>query len=722
MMADSDKEQIKAELPEVTFSEFKPTTYEVWKDEAIVSLKGGSFEKKLFTKTYEGIGLEPIYTMEHTKDLPHIDSWPGSTPFVRGTYSGGYISHPWEIAQSCDNALPILFNVQAKQELAKGGTAVTMALDEATLRGRNPENADENMVGNRGLSLSTLKDIQEAFLDIDLEKYPIHAYTGASSVMVFGSLAAIARVNGQSTAKIKGCIGSDPLGTLARDGEIPCSLDELYDEMAHAVAWASQHMPQVRTILVQGEVYHNGGANDIQELAYAMAAAIEYIRALQVRGLNIDAIAKQIRFGFSLGSNFFMEIAKIRAARMIWAQIVEAFGGSLEAQKMNIHARTSLFTKTLYDPYVNMLRTTTEAFSGVVGGIESMQVACFDEAIRPSEEFSRRIARNTQVMLKNECNLLQPIDPAGGSWYIETLTHQVGEKVWALLQQVEGQGGMVEGLKTGWIQQSIIDVLNQRFKNLASRADRAVGTNMYPNISEQPLEQKDEQNNYREQRMKAVSDYRDEIDEQYCQDQLGKILDAVNNEAGALIEAIINAFQAGATIGEIRHILNDGEEPEFTVKTIDNHRWTEEFETMRKRTEDYRAKTGDTVKVFLANMGKIPQHKPRADFTTGFMEVAAFEVLRNDGFPTVEEAAQAAVNANADVTVICSTDDTYPELVPPLARLLKAQCPNMKVVLAGAPASEYKDAFCEAGVDYFIHVKANCYQILTELQKAKGMF
>lgn len=716
------EKQTAAAMPAVTFEEFEPTTYEEWKAATIVALKGGVFEKRMFTKTYEGIQLEPIYTSEDTKNLTHPHSLPGEDCFLRGVHAGGYVSTPWKIAQKCAEALPAKFNETAKQELAKGSTCLNIALDTATLEGIDANDADAEKIGDQGVSLSTLQDAAQVFADINLTQHDLHLYTGSSNVAMLALLTALAKSNGQAFKNMSGCIGADPIGALAGTGNLSASLGEMMDELTHATAWAAEKMPNMRTILVRGEVYHDGGANSIQEIGYTMSAAIAYIRELQQRGLDIHTIAKHIRFSFSLGSNFFMEIAKIRAARMIWAQIVEAFGGDSDARKIHIHARTSFFTKTTYDPYVNMLRTTTESFSGVVGGVDSMEVGCFDEPIRHGDEFARRIARNTQLLLQNECNLMQPVDPAGGSWYIETLTQQVAEKSWALIQQLDEQGGMIKALEDGTIQKDIAAVLQQRFKNLANRSDRAVGTNMYPNMTEQPLDVPERFPEVSKAvRTEAITDYRSDIDTQFCQTQLEQIAPAADGQAGDLINAAIKAFQAGATVGEIRRQLTDAGAASAAVEPIRVRRWTEQFEAMRDRTVAHKSNTGETVKVFLANLGPIPQHKARADFSTGFMEVAAFEVLKNDGFPTVEEAAKAALESGADVTIICSTDDTYPEMVPPLARMIKEQYPAMKIILAGAPAKEFEASYREAGVDDFIHVKANCYQILSDLQDAKGM-
>lgn len=708
----------KLEIPKVTFDEFAAPGYEAWKQEAIVSLKGGVFEKKLFTKTYEDIVLEPIYTQEHVAAAGRVDDLPGTGSYMRGTRVDGYLTTPWLITQECSEFLPGTFNEVLRHELDKGSTAIHTVLDQSTCQGKSCD-GEEVLTG---LMLSTIEDADDAFADIDLEKYSFHIAAGPSSVQLVALLSAMLKANGRSPEVLTGCLGADPLGALVSQGSLPCSLDALYDEMAHQLTWVSRHAPQLRTILVDGAVYHNGGASDIQELAYSIATAIEYIHAMQIRGVDCNTTAKHLRFSFSLGANFFMEIAKMRAARMIWSQVVESFGGDKEAQKMNVHARTSAFTKSVYDPYVNMLRTTTEGFSGVIGGVDSLQVSCFDEAIRPGDEFSRRIARNTQIILQNECNLRQPVDPAGGSWYIETLTQQVADKTWKLLQETEAAGGLLKALRQNGPQQAVQEVLAKRFSQLAKRADRAVGINMYANAQEVLLKQQPvDMAALKEQHSKRVTEYCRDIDQIFCQEQLAKLADAISGEPGQLVEAVMQAFSAGATLEQVTAALRQDETAEPSVTALVPHRFTEQFEALRQKTDAYKERTGDNLKIFLANMGPIPQHKARADFSTGFVEVGGFEVLKNDGFADVDSAVEAALASGARAVIICSTDDTYPELVPPLAKQIKAGNPSMLVMLAGAPAPEFEPVYREAGVDEFIHIRANCYKILDWLQKAGGI-
>lgn len=705
----------------VSFDEFETPPREEWYKEAVAALKGAPFEKKMYTPTYEGITLEPIYNMEDCEELQKIGGFPGFAPYMRGARCSGYMSEPWLIAQGTAEVEPEKANAAAKHELEKGASSVRFELDECTLLGKDP--SPELFCGDyRGLSLSTLRDADEAFRGLDFSKTPVQIYAGASAAPMLALFAARARAVGEKDALdgARGCIGADPLGELASRGRLPVPIDELYDEMAMAIEWAEKNAPNMRTIEIQGSAYHDGGASATQETAYAMSAAIAYIRAMGRRGINAERTIRQITFRFSLGTNFFMEIARLRAARVVWTQIVEAFGVDAGTSGgIRVSARTSRFTETVYDPYVNILRATTQAFSGVVGGVDEMSVGCFDDAVRPGDEVSKRIARNIQIMLQTEFDMLQPIDPAGGSWYVERLTAQCAAKIWELLQSVDEEGGMYETLKKGVVQAEVAKVFKSRLKSLALRKDRAVGTNMYPNVLEKPLENtaQDAAALYA-LRAETVEKFKEVSERAHALDCLATIHGLIDEGNGAFVEAAAEAFMSGATIGEVRAALDDGFEGEETAEAIGRHRWAEQIEALRRRTEDYMAETGKSIRVFLANMGPIPQHKARADFSAGFMEVAHFEILRNNGFAAPEEAAGAAVASGADVAVICSTDDTYPELVPPIARSIKEKAPEMFVLLAGSPAPEYKDSYVEAGVDDFIHVRANCYDILKTIQDA----
>ena len=701
------------DFPDVPLDEFTPPTDEEWKAACEALLKGAPFEKKMFTKTYEGITFDPMYTRKHTEEILPKSVMPGMGDYLRGVDAAGYIGRPWGIAQACDETLPSENNELLRHENDKGSTIYHIVLDTASRAGVDARQAEK--VGDLGTSVTTVEDMHTMLAGLDLAKFPLYIYAGANAVPLLSLVAAARRAAGEDVGKLHGIIGADPIGAFVTDGKLPASLDAHYDSLAAAARWATAHAPRVRTVFVRSDVYSSGGANDVQEVAACLATAAAYLRALCERGLTIDEAAAQIAFGFSMGANFFLQIAKLRAVRPIWAQIVKAFGGSAESQKMHIHARPALFFKTIYDPYVNMLRNTTEIFSGVVGGIDSFESAPFDEPIRKGDEFSRRIARNIQIMLQEEFGLLQPIDPAGGSWAVETLTRQMKEKIWAQFQEIEKQGGIVAALRSGSVQEGIAKVLESRFKSADLRKDRIVGNNMYPNMTETLLDPRPEDTAaLKEQRTKDIEAYLSDIDMVHRDEALAAF------KADGTLDHGIEAALAGATIAELMAAVTEGKGAE-QIAAIAPHRWSERFETLRRRTEDYKAEKNDNVKIFLANMGPIPQHKARADFTTGFLQVGAFEVLTNDGFKTVEEAADAARASGADAVVICSTDATYPEIVPTLAPKLHEVLPNARVFLAGAAPKDLLETYKEAGIDEYISVRANCYEVLESLQKKKGM-
>ena len=701
------------DFPDVPLDEFTPPTDEEWKAACEALLKGAPFEKKMFTKTYEGITFDPMYTRKHTEDILPKGVMPGMGDYLRGVDAAGYIGKPWGIAQACDETLPAENNELLRHENDKGATIYHIVLDTASRAGVDARQAEK--VGDTGTSVTTVEDMHVLLTGLDLAKFPLYVYTGANAVPLLALVAAARRAAGEDMKNVRGIVGADPIGTLVTDGKLPASLDSYYDSLAAAARWATVNAPHLRTVFVRSDVYSSGGANDVQEVAAVLAAATAYLRALCERGLTIDAAASQIAFAFSMGANFFLQIAKLRAVRPLWAQIVKAFGGNAEAQKMRIHARPALFFKTVYDPYVNMLRNTTEIFSGVVGGIDSFESAPFDEPIRKGDEFSRRIARNVQIMLQEEFGLLQPIDPAGGSWAVETLTRQMKEKIWAAFQGIEKEGGIAAALRAGTVQEGIAKVLADRFKNADLRRDRIVGNNMYPNMTETLLETRAEDTAaLKAQRTKDIEAYLSDIDTKHRDEALAAF------KADGSVQNAVEAALAGATIAELMAALTAGKGAE-TVAAIAPHRWSERFEALRRRTEDYKAAKDDNVKIFLANMGPIPQHKARADFTTGFLQVGAFEVLGNDGFKTVDEATEAARASGADAVVICSTDATYPEIVPALAPKLHKVLPQARVFLAGAAPKDLLETYKEAGIDEYISVRANCYEVLESLQKKKGM-
>lgn len=728
------KSNEKAEFPQVEFDEFTKPTYEEWVDACNALLKGKPFDKIMYTKTYEGITYSPIYTKSTGPDavegiLP-TDDYPGVGDFMRGATVNGYKEAPWGIAQACDETLPRENNELLKHEIDRGSTVYNIRIDTATADGIDVKDAKEP--GDYGVSITTLEDMHTLIDGLDLKKYPFMMYTGASSVRLLALLAAALKAQGKDVSEVHGVIGANPIAQLVRNGKLYGTLDEYYDDMAECVRWTRKHAPQLRTIMPRSEVFSRGGCNAVQEVAYTFAMAVEYIRQMQKRGLDIHDIAESINFGFNTGAIFFTEIAKLRAARQVWSNIMKAFGAKEEDRSAKIHARPALFTKTVYDIGVNMLRNTTQIFSAVVGGIDTYENEPYDETVRKGDEFSRRIARNLHIMLQEEFAMLRPIDPAGGSWGIEAVTKEMAEKIWAEFQKIESLGGIVKALQEEYPQQQILDILNQRFKALELRKDSAVGTNMYPNMTEELLEPRPEDTEaLRKELSEGADKYRADMDKAFMDEKIKAVTGAGEGE---LVDKAIEAFSAGATQGEVKAAQKRSGDS-IEVRMIYPHRWTERFEQLRQDTAAYKKETGKNVEIFLANMGPIPQHKARADFSTSFLQVGEFNIHLNNGFQDDEgkpgsrwdkcvEALKAGIDDKGtpyDGAVICSTDATYPEDVPALAPRLKEILGDGTLFLAGAAPKDLEPVYREAGVDEFISVKANCYQILRMLQGKKGI-
>lgn len=705
-------DDIQPDHPDVSLDEFPTAGYDEWQQAAVDSLKGRPFEK-LIAPTYEGIPIQPLYRRDDIAGIAATQTNPGAPPYERGTSAGGYPEQPWAIAQELAVGSPEAFNRAVRFDLEHGQTVVNLLLDGPTRAGKDPDEAQPGEVGHGGVSLATVEDVAAALKGIDLATTPIYVRAGAVTLPLLALLAAHIRRSGHDTTSLQGCLEDDPLGVLAHKGGLPLSLTQAYDEMAQVTRWAQQHAPRLATAAIHTYPWHNAGANAVQELAFALATGAAYLRALGRREIDIETAAPRLRFDFAIGGDFFMEVAKLRAARQLWSQIVAAFGGSEEAQRMRLHGRTARRNKATTDPHANMLRATTEALAAAVGGVDSLHVAPYDEPARPPDEFSRRIARNVQVILQEEAHLTQLIDPAGGSYAVEALTDRLAREAWALFQAVEHRGGMAEALKDGFAQAQIAAVAGKRAANLATRRDVLVGVNQFsnPRYDASAEDETDYETLYSE-RAAQISRYRARNDAAIHAAAIARLGEMTTAPATpeTIVEAAIAAAAAGATLNEIVRALrpHDGARP--AVVPMPLQRTAEPFEALHRTAAAYVETHGRRPRVFLANVGPLRQHRARADFAQSFFEAGGFQIVDNAGFPTPAEAAAAALADGAPALVICSTDETYPEIVPPLAKAIRQAAPDTAIILAGRPAEQI-EAHKKAGVDEFIYLGADCVKV-----------
>jgi len=708
--------------PETLLSEFPHAGADVWKKEVEAQLKGAPFDKKMLTTTAEGLVVSPLYRAEQNTGLPHLDTFPGQAPFVRGRDASGYLGKSWSVSQEIALGDPREFNLTARHDLARGLDSLNIVLDRATRNGHDPDWADLGEVGIGGLSIARLEDLAKALESIDLAKTPLFIRSGASGLPFAALLAALCRRQNRALESLQGCIETDPLGVMAHEASLPQSLPGAYREMAELTRWAETKAPKLQTICVHTRSWHEGGGHSIQELGFGLATAADYLRALHGHGLTIDQVAPRLRFAITVGSDFFTEIAKLRAARIIWSQLVAALGGNEASQALTLHVRTASYNKTIYDPHVNMLRTTVEAFAAVLGGTNSLQVGPFDEVLRTPDDFSRRIARNTQLILQKECQLDRLIDPAGGSWYVEWLTDRIARGAWDLFRKVEGMGGMETALRKGFPQQAVADTATQRLQAVSKRRSSVIGTNQYanPNEFQLPGDPAGDHAGFQSRRASQVRSARTSaLNTENVQviTHLGRI--AESSGLGFLDDCVA-AIEAGATLGEVTRAVRINDKAGDPITPVCLHRVAFSFERLRSMVEHWTRAHGDTrPKVFLATMGPLKQHKARADYATGFFQIAGAEIVQAGSLATPADAVKAAAASGAQVVVLCSTDETYPELVPAIIPALKKEIPGLVSVLAGYPA-EQLDALKKDGIDHFIHMRANALETLTAiLEQAK---
>jgi methylmalonyl-CoA mutase len=677
-------------------SEFPTPSMEDWKSEVIRLLKGAPFDKKMLTATYEGITLQPIYTAEDVNGLPFQETMPGEWPYLRGTEALGKRLNGWLIAQELHFADPKDFNLALRHDLERGQNAVVVHLDGAGYRGLDADQAETKMVGASGTSISAYGDVVQALEGIAPET-PILVMGGVGSIPAAALVVAALKAKGVDLATANLTFGNDPLGYLAANGQSPMSMEDSFDALASLTNWAISDAPKAKTLVACGFPYFESGGNAVQQLAFTLSSALAIMKAMETRGISVENAASRMVFRIKVGGNFFMEIAKIRAMRVLWAQVAKLCGASTDAAKICLQAKNGRLNKTQFDPHLNMLRGTTEAFAAIAGGVDSLHIAPYDEVLggNPSD-LGRRIARNTQVILREESKLDNVVDLAGGSWAVETLTHQLITAAWTLFQEVEALGGLQKALETGFVQKAIKEVATARRKAVTSRTDVFVGTNQYPNA------------------MEPAPDIK-VIDHAAIQAKLGAIAAGARNGqvASKDFSALVDAAPK-STLGEISQAL--GRSGSIKVEPLTAFRLSEVLETLRIAMLKNRKGKLD---VFLACLGSVGAYMPRLDFTRGFFQVGGFSVEDKSWFKTPGEAANAAIASGAPIVVAVGLDDTYIEHVASLAKAIKAA--GGRIMLVAGLLKEQTDAFKAAGVDDFIHVKCDVHAVLSGLAKGLGV-
>jgi methylmalonyl-CoA mutase len=689
-MSEIGKEKEKNQL----FTDFPRPLKEDWLRVVSEDLEGADFDRKLLWKTEEGFSVQPMYFPESTKEFTHTDFFPGEAPFVRGSASVPREDRAWSIRQSLSTPDPAEANRELCDSLKRGQHGATVRFDQAAVLA-DGKSSLQNNAAEDGVCVQTLEDMKILLRDVPGEA-EIELQGGLSSLVLFGMAL--------ETGVLPHHVDFDPISRLFIDGRIPMSFESCLSLAAEAIRHADVSAPQTTLVTAGGECFHNAGATAVQEIAFALAAGVEYMHALTSHDIDPVSAAKRIRFNFAAGTNFFMEIAKLRAARALWSKILLHFDQeAASAAPMRMHVRNSWRQQTKYDPWVNMLRGTVESMAAALGGADSMYTAPFDEAVTDSNEFSRRVARNLQIILQEEAHIGQTVDPAAGSYYIEQLTASIAQNAWTLFQSVEKEGGILQAARNGSIQQQVLDAAERKKRDLATRKSILIGTNQYPNPAEQAIVP-----NFSVQ----------EMAKQVKSRVLGKVSSAGDTElppGASRFKSILNAVRAGASLAHIHDLLSENQDLP-TVTPIPQIRAAHAFERLRDAVQSSPVKPV----VFLATLGPVFWRRARATFASGFFGTAGLAVTDNSGFSSPEEAAGAALHAGADIVVLCSDDESYTSLVPVVVRLLKSSERRVQLVVAGYPKDNI-DALSEAGVDQFIHVKADVEATLASMLTTFGI-
>ena len=617
------------------FTDFPEVTTQQWEALINADLKGADYDKKLVWHTIEGINVKPYYRAEDLDNIAYLNTNPAQAPFVRGNKLD---SNNWDIRQDV-----------TVDDIAKANAIAVDAINKGA-----------NAIGLKAVYVLSTDNMTTLLKDIDLTKVKIHFISSYSYVHTFDIFMDYLRKNKIDASKVKGSFNFDSYSYLLTHGDFYTTLENNMVEAEYLVKRCIKSLPGFKVITVNGHYFHNAGSSIVQELAFTLASANDYLYSLTSKGFKVDELTPLFQFSFAVGSNYFMEIAKVRAARLLWAKIVEQYQPENDAAKqIFINNTTSNWNKTVYDPYVNMLRAATEAMSAAIGGADSICVTPFDAPFKDEDDFSDRIARNQQIILKEEAYLDKIVDASAGSYYIENLTDSIANYSWELFKKVEELGGFAEAVKAGFVQDEVIKTAQQRDMDIANRKVTILGTNQYPNLLE---------------------------------NMLYKIQDS----------------------------NDDTEDKPSKYKKLTAYRGSEAFEDLRLATEIFVSEGNKKPAVFMFTYGSLAMRKARATFATNFFGCAGYDIIDNAGFKTIEEGIKEALDSKAEVVVICSSDEEYVEIVPAIAKGLKDANDEITLTVAGYP-KEHIEAFKAAGVDDFIHVKTNLITSLNEYHKALGI-
>ena len=671
---------------------------ETWRDLAEAELRGRPLDD-LTWQTLEGIPVEPLYTAEDVEGLPHMGSLPGQAPFTRGVKATMYAGRPWTIRQYAGFSTAEESNAFYRRNLAAGQQGVSVAFDLATHRGYDSDHPRvEGDVGKAGVAIDSVEDMKILFDGIPLDKVSVSMTMNGAVIPVLASFIVAGEEQGHDKALLSGTIQNDILKEfMVRNTYIypPAPSMRIVSDI---IGYTADNMPKFNSISISGYHMQEAGANLVQELAYTLADGREYVRAAIKAGMDVDSFAPRLSFFFAIGMNFFMEAAKLRAARLLWHRIMTEFDAKSEKSKvLRTHCQTSGVSLQEQDPYNNVIRTAYEAMSAVLGGTQSLHTNALDEAIALPTEFSSRIARNTQLILQEETGVTNVVDPLAGSYYVEKLTHDLAEKAWELIEEVEEMGGMTKAVESGMPKLRIEETAATR-QAMIDRGDEViVGVNKYRKDKEDPIDILDVDNvKVRDGQIKALERIRATRDQAACDAALDELTRRAS-EGGNLLEAAVEAARARATVGEISMSL----EKEFgrhraEVRTLAGvygaaYEGDAGFAAIQQDVEKFAEDEGRRPRMLVVKMGQDGHDRGAKVIATAFADIG-FDVDVGPLFQTPEEAAQDAIDNDVHVVGISSQAAGHKTLAPRLIAALEERGAGDILVICGGviPQQDYE--------------------------------
>jgi len=676
-----------------------------WKEIAEKELRGRSLDD-LNWDTLEGITVKPLYTHDDVKDLPHMGGVPGVGPFTRGVKATMYAGRPWTIRQYAGFSTAEESNQFYRKALAAGQQGVSVAFDLATHRGYDSDH--ERVVGDvgkAGVAIDSVEDMKILFDGIPLDQISVSMTMNGAVIPILANFIVTGEEQGHDRSVLSGTIQNDILKEFMVRNTYIYPPEPSMRIISDIIEYTSNEMPRFNSISISGYHMQEAGANLVQELAFTLADGKEYVKAAMEAGMDVDRFAGRLSFFFAIGMNFFMEAAKLRAARLLWYRIMEEAGAQQERSKMlRTHCQTSGVSLQEQDPYNNVVRTAYEAMSAALGGTQSLHTNALDEAIALPTEFSARIARNTQLILQEETGITNVVDPLAGSYYVEALTADLADKAWELIQEIEEMGGMTKAVASGMPKLRIEETAARRQADIDRGTEVIVGVNKYRKDHEDPIDILDVDNvKVREGQVKALERIRTERDQSACDAALDELTRRAK-EGGNLLDAAVEAARARATVGEISMAM----EKEFgrhraEVKTLAGvygaaYEGDEGFAAIQADVEKFAEEEGRRPRMLVVKMGQDGHDRGAKVIATAFADIG-FDVDVGPLFQTPEEAAQDAVDNDVHVVGISSQAAGHKTLAPKLIEALKAQDAEDIIVICGGviPQQDY-DFLKKAGV------------------------